>query len=142
VITTGRSGSLGTVLMVNCKAWPLNTTLYVRDFFGSSPYLVFYTLKNMGLEKFNAGAGVPTLNRNHINGIKMPVPDKDLQRRFDAMVSLMFEQKEQLIKANEALTQTRDMLLPRLISGKLSVENLDIRFPPSMAEEMNAKPTA
>jgi hypothetical protein len=32
--------------------------------------------------------------------------------------------------------------LPRLISGKLSVENLDILFPPGMAEEMEAEPTA
>jgi type I restriction enzyme S subunit len=39
-----------------------------------------------------------------------------------------------LLEANEHLLKTRDMLLPRLISGKLSVENLDIRFPPSMEE--------
>ncbi|MFQ5472758.1 MAG: hypothetical protein ACE5FA_07735, partial [Dehalococcoidia bacterium] len=36
---------------------------------------------------------------------------------------------------NRTLTQTRDLLLPRLISGKLSVEDLDIHFPPSMQEE-------
>jgi len=30
--------------------------------------------------------------------------------------------------------RTRDLLLPRLISGKLSVEDLDIQFPPSMRE--------
>ena len=40
------------------------------------------------------------------------------------------------------LIETRDLLLPRLISGKLSVENLDIQFPPGMAEELNAEPTA
>lgn len=34
----------------------------------------------------------------------------------------------------ENLTKTRDLLLPRLISGKLSVEDLDIQFPPSMQE--------
>ncbi len=33
------------------------------------------------------------------------------------------------------LAQTRDLLLPRLISGKLSVEDLDIQFPPSMQDE-------
>ncbi len=32
----------------------------------------------------------------------------------------------------------RDMLLPRLISGKLSVEHLDIRFPPGMEESAHA----
>lgn len=36
----------------------------------------------------------------------------------------------------ENLTKTRDLLLPRLISGKLSVEDLDIQFPPSMHEAM------
>jgi type I restriction enzyme S subunit len=130
VITTGRSGSLGTVLMVHSKAWPLNTALYVKDFFGNSPYLVFYTLKNMGLETFNSGAGVPTLNRNHINGIKIAVPDKELQRRFDTTVSPIHRQTEQIKNANAILTNVRDLLLPRLISGKLSVENLEIQFPP------------
>jgi type I restriction enzyme S subunit len=36
---------------------------------------------------------------------------------------------------NAALANARDKLLPRLISGKLPVENLDIQFPPGMAEE-------
>jgi type I restriction enzyme S subunit len=45
-------------------------------------------------------------------------------------------------EANQRLTTMRDQLLPRLISGKLSVEKLDIQFPPSMAEESNAEPTA
>jgi hypothetical protein len=31
-----------------------------------------------------------------------------------------------LLKANQQATKTRDLLLPRLISGKLSVEDLDI----------------
>jgi type I restriction enzyme S subunit len=135
VVTTGRSGSLGEVLLVHTKAWPLNTALYVKDFCGNSPFLVYYTLKNMGLEKFNAGAGVPSLNRNHLTGIKINVPDAPLQKRFDELVGPIHEQKEQLVKMNEALRQTRDLLLPRLISGKLSVEDLDIQFPPGMAAE-------
>lgn len=36
---------------------------------------------------------------------------------------------------NLLLRQTRDRLLTRLISGKLSVEDLDIAFPSSMREE-------
>jgi type I restriction enzyme S subunit len=39
----------------------------------------------------------------------------------------------------EYLTKTRDILLPRLISGKLSVEDLDIQFPPGMDEEAKLK---
>jgi len=40
----------------------------------------------------------------------------------------------------QILTKVRDLLLPRLMSGKLSVENLDIHFPSGMAEEIDAKP--
>ena len=135
VITTGRSGSLGTVLFVTENAWPLNTCLYVKNFHGNSCYLIYYTLKFMGLENFNAGAGVPTLNRNHINGISIVVPPKALQDRFDMIIEPIFKQKEMIHQANKVLTKTRDALLPRLISGKLSVENLDIQFPPSMQDE-------
>ena len=137
VITTGRSGSLGKVLFVNCRAWPHNTTLYVKHFFGNSPFLIYYTLKNMHLENFNAGAGVPTLNRNHLNGIPIIVPDKKIQNMFDNIVSNLHLQADLLGKATEKLIMTRDMLLPRLISGKLSVENLDIQFPPGMREELD-----
>ena len=133
VITTGRSGSLGDVLYVNAKAWPLNTALYVKDFCGNSPFLIFYTLKNMGLENFNAGAGVPSLNRNHLNGITMVVPPSAIQMVFDAKLSPIFKLKEGLEKQVELLKATRDALLPRLISGKLAVDGLDIRFPPGMA---------
>lgn len=138
VITTGRSGSLGVVQFVNTKAWPHNTALYVKQFFGNSTFLVYYTLKNMRLENFNAGAGVPTLNRNHLNGIPIIVPSKEIQDQFDDVVSKLHAQAELLRNANQKLTTTRGMLLPRLISGKLSVENLDIQFPPSMEEDAHA----
>lgn len=134
VITTGRSGSLGEVLFVNTRAWPHNTALYVKNFFGNSAFLVYYTLKNMRLENFNAGAGVPTLNRNHLNGIPIIVPSKELQDRFDEVVSKFHTQAELLRNTNQKLVETRDMLLPRLISGKLSVEHLDIQFPPGMED--------
>jgi type I restriction enzyme S subunit len=142
VITTGRSGTLGQVLFVNTRAWPLNTTLYVKQFFGNSPFLIYYTLKNMKLENFNAGAGVPTLNRNHLNGIPIIVPNKELQNRFECAVSKLNCHAELLKKANENLMATRDQLLPRLISGKLPVESLNIQFPPGMAEQLKAEPKA
>ena len=132
VVTTGRSGSLGDVLYTNAKAWPLNTALYVRDFCGNSPFLIYYTLKNMGLEHFNAGAGVPSLNRNHLNAISIAVPPSGVQKSFDAKLAPIFDLKEQLEMQISLLKSTRDALLPRLISGKLSLDALGIRFPPGM----------
>lgn len=61
--------------------------------------------------------------------------ENNLIKDFNALVEPLFSQIETLLSANINLTQTRDLLLPRLISGKLSVEDLDIQLPPSMREE-------
>ena len=58
-----------------------------------------------------------------------------LQQAFSEIVKPIYAQIDLLSVANNRMLETRDMLLPRLISGKLSVEDLDIQFPPSMQEE-------
>ena len=53
-VTTGRSGSLGTVLYIDKECYPLNTSLYVKDFKGTNPRYVFYFLQMMKLQNFNS----------------------------------------------------------------------------------------
>jgi type I restriction enzyme S subunit len=67
---------------------------------------------------------------------KFPIfePEAGLVERYDEIASKIDEKITTLIHATECLKSSRDMLLPRLISGKLSVENLDIQFPPGMEE--------
>jgi type I restriction enzyme S subunit len=69
------------------------------------------------------------------------IPPRALQKQFEDEVRPIVEMQDQIALANIALRKTRDALLPRLISGKLSLDNLDIQFPPSMAEVLNAEPT-
>lgn len=123
-VVTGRSGSLGSVQYINKKSWPLNTSLYVKDFKGNSAVFAYYYLKNRNLETFNSGAGVPTLNQNHLHGLKLILPPKSVQKHFDKIIIPMFDEIEVLSQKNQLLQQTRDLLLPRLISGKLNVEVL------------------
>lgn len=62
------------------------------------------------------------------------LPPDELQKKFEDVVKPIVEMRDGISLANIELRKTRDLLLPRLISGKLSVENLDIQFPPSMEE--------
>ena len=62
------------------------------------------------------------------------MPPQPLIARFNEIATPIFRQLGVLSEVNEKLIKIRDMLLPRLISGKLSVENLDIQFPPGMVE--------
>jgi type I restriction enzyme S subunit len=60
------------------------------------------------------------------------VPDGKTLKKFTDIVRPFFYEIKAIYTSNFKLKQSRDLLLPRLISGKLSVEALDIRFPPSM----------
>ncbi len=74
------------------------------------------------------------LSPSIIGRLSMLMPPQKLSERFEEIVSPIFKQSELLRLGNDSLRQTRDLLLPRLISGKLRVEALDIQFPPGMAE--------
>ena len=43
-VVTGRYGTIGEVFFVSEDFWPLNTTLFVRDFKGNNPLFVSYLL--------------------------------------------------------------------------------------------------
>ena len=73
-VVIGRSGSLGGGQWVDSDFWPLNTTLWVRDFRGNHARWVYYLLRSLDFSRFNAGSGVPTLNRNHLSEVLVPVP--------------------------------------------------------------------
>ena len=50
MVVTGRSGSLGKVQYIEGRCWPLNTSLYVKDYKGNFPRYVYYFLQMMHLE--------------------------------------------------------------------------------------------
>jgi len=69
-------------------------------------------------------------------------PPEEIRGHFSEIVQPHFYQINLLSRQIDHLTKTRDLLLPRLVSGKLSVENLDIRFPPGMIDELDDQPIA
>ena len=66
--------------------------------------------------------------------IPILLPKIQLVNKFNKTVEPVFKQTSKLLEKNEALRLARDKLLNRLISGKLTVENLDIKFPKSMED--------
>jgi type I restriction enzyme S subunit len=65
-------------------------------------------------------------------------PGENLTIRFEEVVKYILAEIANLDDMVKNLQETRNQLLPRLISGKLSVKDLDIQFPPSMQEDSAA----
>lgn len=99
------------------------------------PYLYHWLkLAKPHFELQASGATFAELTKGVFRKIEVLSPPKHVIGEFDRIASPIFKSIETFLKANRKLMKTRDALLPRLISGKLSVENLDIRFPPGMEE--------
>jgi type I restriction enzyme S subunit len=71
-----------------------------------------------------------------IGGIEIILPAKRVQEAFELYAAPIFSQITRLLTQSNALTRTRDSLLPRLISGKLCVEKLEIHFPLSLVADL------
>jgi type I restriction enzyme S subunit len=129
-LIVGRKGNVGSVYLSNRGFFPIDTVYFVKSEFPNS-YL-FFLLRSMNF--INNDAAVPGLNRNQAYANQLYMPPAPLVSKFSELVDKQFEMKRILTQQNEKLIAARDRLLPRLISGKLSVETLDIRFPPGMEE--------
>jgi type I restriction enzyme S subunit len=79
-VVTGRYGTLGQVFYVTEDFWPLNTSLYVRDFKGNDPKFVATLLRSLDLGRYDGAAAVPGLNRNHLHTLPVRVPELPIQR--------------------------------------------------------------
>ena len=130
-VVTGRSGVLGKVFLTLEDYWPLNTTLWVKKFNRATPCYAYELLKLLDFSSFNAGSAVPTLNRNHIHGLKYVLPPLELVQAYEDIARAIHLRVLENNRQVQTLTQLRDTLLPRLISGQLrlseteaSVENM------------------
>ncbi len=130
-IIVGRKGNVGAVFYSDRGFFPIDTVYYVVSKLPLT-YL-FHLLQTMNF--INNDAAVPGLNRNQAYSNQLYWPGENLVQMYAIKTEPLFTMKFQLVTQNKLLTKTRDLLLPRLISGKLSVDDLDIQLPPSMREE-------
>ena len=114
-IVTGRSGTIGEVFYSNEKCWPLNTTLWVKDFKGTPSFFVYYKLKELELGKTVSGfAAVPTLNRNDVHMMETVVPPKDILLEFDSQMQIIHNNLCCIEQENEKLTELQSLLLAKM----------------------------
>jgi type I restriction enzyme, S subunit len=123
-VTTGRSGVLGEVFFVTSDFWPLNTSLFIKEYKVGTPLFSYFKLKTHDLNSYNAGSAVPTLNRNHVHEQETRIPPLNLIQKFEYLTSPLYDKINQNQTQIRTLTSLRDTLLPKLMSGEVRVKNI------------------
>jgi type I restriction enzyme S subunit len=121
-IVVGRKGNVGSVFWTDGDFYPIDTTFYVR-----SQLPLSYLYRNLQSQHFlNSDAAVPGLNRNQAYANPLIVPPDSTLGLFEEIVRPMDQLRRNLERQNENLRETRDLLLPRLVSREIDVSDLDI----------------
>lgn len=102
-VVIGRSGSIGGGQFIDQDFWPLNTTLWVKDFKGNDPRYCYYLLKSIDFSSMNAGSGVPTLNRNHLHPMRVAKPPVSVQKSISGMLGCLDDRITLLHETNATL---------------------------------------
>jgi type I restriction enzyme S subunit len=105
-VFVGRSGSVGKVTWIEEDYWPLNTTLWVKDFHGNDPSFVYYLLSQIDFSRYTAGVSVPTLNRNLVHPIEVTLPPVPEQT---AIASILRAVQRDRTATEKVIAATRDL---------------------------------
>jgi len=72
------------------------------------------------------GATMTNVNKTKFENIKAPMPSIDLLERFHNTFNSNFESILNIMKQNQLLKEARDILLPRLMTGMIDTDDMDI----------------
>ncbi|MBS0022762.1 restriction endonuclease subunit S [Microbacterium paraoxydans] len=90
----GRATNLGRPTWSEEDYWPLNTTLYAKNFHGNDPKFAYFWFLGTDLSAFNSGSVQPMLNRNYIANVPIDVPPVPEQQAIAATLGALDDKIE------------------------------------------------
>lgn len=124
-IVVGRKGTVGALYWAAGPHFPIDTTYYVVPKQGVSPYVLFFALRKARLKDLNSDSAVPGLNREEAYGQYVSVPAGSDSEQLADQLKRQFALAASIRDESQRLAETRDRLLPLLMSGKVTVKNIE-----------------
>jgi type I restriction enzyme S subunit len=116
-IIVGRKGNVGSVFWCNEDFFVIDTAYFVTSILPLR--FLFYVLPTLNF--INSDAAVPGLSRNQAYTLEILVPPAPLLEKFCELAGTFERQAATLQRQTQNLRRTRDLLLPRLLSGQIEV---------------------
>ena len=94
-------------------------------------YLYFWLDQGFMTQKIinlNSNSAQPGINQPGVNSLPIILPDDNLIKLFNKFTDLTLDQIFCLAKKKLFLQKTRDLLVPKLISGEIDVSEMDIEI--------------
>ena len=124
-VVTGRYGTVGQILYVEQDYWPMNTTLYVKEFYGNEPRYIYYLLTILPFDAYAGKSAVPGIDRNDLHPLHLVCPSVEEQRAIaaylDAQTARIDAARAEIEIAIAHLEEYRAALIAAAVTGKIDV---------------------
>ncbi|RRC92547.1 restriction endonuclease subunit S [Streptococcus sanguinis] len=118
ILVTGRVGTHGIIQRYQRSCWPSDNTLVLQS---NSYEFVYQILKNIDFTVMNRGSTQPLITQTDLKKSNIYIPTTNELSDFEIIVGAHMKQYEQNNIENDILSTLRDTLLPKLLSGEISI---------------------
>lgn len=116
-----RKGTLSNIMYVNEAFWSVDTMFFTIPKMPNVAKFSFFLLKRLNFDSMNVGSAVPSMTTKVLNSLQIVYPTEFILAKFDETLGSYFS-KERFNQDNtKQLERIRDTLLPKLISGAISI---------------------
>lgn len=123
ILITGRVGTHGIIQRFHDACWPSDNTLVLISRYYEYAYQSLKTINYTGM---NRGSTQPLITQTDLKNTEIIIPSIDILIKFEQISGQLMEFYEYNQQENTRLAQIRDTLLPKLMSGKIDVSNVNI----------------
>lgn len=111
--------------LVTGRFWANNHTHILRGTSVSTRFLYLAT-SSYSIQGHVTGAAQPKITQANLNRIGVVVAPSDVHRSFDRLIDPMFDEIHVARSQIRALLAIRDLVLPRLVTGRLDIDDVDL----------------
>jgi type I restriction enzyme, S subunit len=121
ILIAGRVGTHGVIQRYSRPCWASDNTLVIKSDYYEFAY---QHLCGIDFHNMNRGSTQPLITQTDLKNVPIILPDQDTLIKFEKLVGSLMKMFDGSVLENERLANLRDTLLPRLMSGELSVTDL------------------
>lgn len=116
-----RKGSLNNIMYVDEPFWSVDTMFFTEMKKQHIGKYVYFSLKRINLDNLNSGSAIPSMTTKILNELRIILPTSEILKSFENSIHPIYIKIKNLSKESARLSELRDALLPKLMSGEIKV---------------------